>query len=155
MATYENLAGHTIEYPDDPAVAAFLEKVKALAAEKTGEELKAFVFGPENPILEKSGLTGRPVVTRKVLANPVYFVLQDIIDRAQLSPEDIELYGLRYSWPLAEAAKAFGLPEEPLVKLIQTLKLPAWKRADGYYVEPARFSEFSNVRALLNSVQAA
>ncbi len=82
MPTYKCLNGLVLTYPDpSPEIAAFIDRVQAAAADPAVDvdQMLLLVSGTENPLLDKTRIPGRALVTRTVLDNPVYNVLHDLI----------------------------------------------------------------------------
>src|SRR5690606_15916627 len=77
MAKHLTVSGHTIEYEANAPTARFLARVQALLDDprSTEDEMIALVYGPDNPILDKTIFPGRGAVTPAVLAPPVSRVL--------------------------------------------------------------------------------
>jgi hypothetical protein len=127
---------------DEPApeVAAFVDRVRAAASSKkvTHDQLLAMVYGPENPMLNKTMLPGYSMVTPEVFESPVYRVLTDLLDRkrVQLGLLDPVKAAERYTLTIPDAAAQLGVHRNAISNAIDTGKLPVWVKGDRYYLDP-------------------
>jgi hypothetical protein len=64
-----------------PGIVAFLRRAVAAAHDPSvsADELSAFIFGLENPLLDQSILPGRGVVTKALRESPLYVMLMDLL----------------------------------------------------------------------------
>lgn len=141
MAKHLTVSGHTIEYEANAPTARFLARVQALLDDprSTEDEMIALVYGPDNPILDKTIFPGRGAVTREVLEHPVYRVLTDLLARKRLQETGtpVEKVAARYTMTVADAARELGITPDAVRRLIRAHRLPSWKRDGEYYLDPA------------------
>jgi hypothetical protein len=138
---HETASGQRIEYPDpERRLARFLRRAEELATDsKAGEdELVAWVYGSENPILDRTVFPERGAVTRAVLDNPVYAVLQDLLFRksAAARGQDLERLATRFTLTVNVAAERKGVSPQAIRNAIATKRLPAWVRDGEYHIDP-------------------
>lgn len=148
MQIHTTLAGHEVRYEVTDEVDAFLKRVRAAVddAAVSGAELLALVYSAENPILDTS-FPGRPRVTKAVLENPVYDVLQDLIFRKDVAESrmDVEQIAARYSVTVQEAAKELGVQPSSIIRAIQAKRLASWMKDGRHYVDPAALEQLEGV----------
>ncbi|MCI0703076.1 MAG: helix-turn-helix domain-containing protein [Planctomycetia bacterium] len=141
MPTYKLMSGETIEYPTPaPDVAAFLSRLHLAAADPTVDihQFIALVYGDENPILDRTFIPGRPMVTLAVFENPIYRVMSDLIGvkRVQLGLLDPEKVAAAYTISVKDAAKQLGITESSVRAAITARKLAAHMRNGQWYTRP-------------------
>jgi len=117
--THETLSGHTIEYPDpDAKLDRFLKRARDLLDDRkaTEDDLIVLIYGDENPILDRALFPERGMVTKEVLENPVYAVLQDLLGRkrAAIKGQTAEQLGKAFTITVAEAAEQAGVTEDAI-----------------------------------------
>jgi excisionase family DNA binding protein len=135
--THDFLFGEPLAYPDPPpAVAAFLDRAKAAAADPTVSvnDFIALVYGLENPLLDQTILPGRAMVTRTAFEDPVYLILMDLLDRkrVQLGQLDLEAVRAAHSLTAAQAAEQLGISAAAVRAAIASRRLAA-VLLDGQY----------------------
>lgn len=138
---YTTTLGETIEYPKPrPDVSAFLTRAKEAAEDPavSEAELITLIYGPDNPILEQGRFPGRGAVTKEVLANPIYHVLQDLLQHKRITLGHVSAEQLLSSFSLtvSEAAKKLGISQAAIRKAIAANHLSATKRPNGYLIDP-------------------
>src|SRR5689334_4911921 len=89
MKTYQTISGHEISYEPTPEVAALLARLQAMLEDPaaTQDQMIALAYGQDNPILDPNVIPGRGAVTPRVLEDPAYRVMTDILFRKRLDPE--------------------------------------------------------------------
>lgn len=143
--THESLAGHRIEYDDpSPDVAKLLKRAEALLADPkaTEDDLVLLVYGSDNPILDRTLFPERGMVTKEVLENPVYHVLQDLIarKRAAIKGQTSEQLGRPFTLTVAEAAEQTGVSEDAINRGIRARRIPSWVKNGQRYLDPRTFA---------------
>jgi excisionase family DNA binding protein len=140
MKTHVAVNGIEIQYDPDPNTERFLAEVaKRVENPKLKEnDIIAFAYGPENPILFQEPNGGRSLVTRNVLDSPAYHVLGDLLFRKRIAqfgktPED---FAESHTLTVNEAADRLGLTPDAVRKKIREHKLSAWKKGDEYFLDP-------------------
>jgi excisionase family DNA binding protein len=149
MRIYTTLAGHEISYDEPSAeVEAFLRRVQsALDSPKVSSSaMLSLIHSRENPILDRS-IPELPRVTKDVMDNPIYEVLQDMLVRKDVSENDVDVEKIasRYSLSVPEAAKQLGVQPSSIRRAIQAKRLASWMRGGQYYVEPAALEALEDV----------
>jgi excisionase family DNA binding protein len=139
---YTTILGEVIEYPaPTPDVAAFLARVKRDAHDPavTEAQLSELVYGRENPVLDQTVFPGRGAVTKAVHANPVWHVMQDLLDakRVQTGRLDAGAVNAAFALTVSEAAARLGITEGAVRQAITSEKLAAVKRGSAYFIDPA------------------
>lgn len=85
MATviHELISGGIIEYESTAELEAFLPRVLRLLKDpdKTEDDMVEIVYGPTNPILDKTLIPGRGAVTKAIHGSPVYRMFTDLLER--------------------------------------------------------------------------
>lgn len=147
MAIHITLSNKEIEYDDrDPVVAAFLQRVRELAAKPKSKEsdLIALVYSQENPIMDRTLFPERGAVTKEVLEHPVYRVLCDIMGRKRVEQDsvNVETLGASYTLTVAEAAAKLGMTTSAVRQAIDASRLPSWKKGGHHFLNPDHFSAF-------------
>ncbi|MBX3216932.1 MAG: hypothetical protein KF850_33175 [Labilithrix sp.] len=137
---YRTVSGHTITFEAGPKVAAFLRRIEAAVDDpKVSErELTGLAFSAENPILDHSLFPGRGGVTPKVLADPAYHVMTDLLFRKQLAEQGdgVEKIAARYSMTVAEAAAELGIHASAVRQAIAARRLASWVKDGQHYLDP-------------------
>ena len=143
---YTTILGEVIEYPAPSSeVAAFLERVKRAAHDPSVSEaqLSELVYGRENPVLDQTIFPGRGAVTKAVHANPVWPVMQDLLDAMQLSKSSPAKIRTR-----ANGVRRIQIPAESM--------RPKAARTDGVFREDFCCSDVTScIRSVLINVKIA
>ncbi|UJR81510.1 helix-turn-helix domain-containing protein [Sandaracinus amylolyticus] len=144
---YTTILGEVIEYAKPSAeVATFLERVKRAAHDPGVSEaqLSELVYGRGNPVLDQSVFPGRGAVTKAVHANPVWHVMQDLLDakRVQSGNLDAGAANAAFSLTVAEAAERLEMSEGAVRQAIASEKLAAVKRGNVYLIDPASIATY-------------
>lgn len=147
LVKYTTTLGEVIEYPKPrPEVAAFLERVREAAEDPmvSENELITLAYGTENPILEQGRFVGRGAVTKEVFANPLYQVMQDLLQhkRLALGGTTTEQLFESFSLTVSEAAEQLSVTQAAVRKAILAGYLSAVKRPNGYLVDPRSVASY-------------
>lgn len=139
LIDYQTTLGEVIRYPrPSPEVAAFLARAKEAAEDPAVSEgeLISLVYGTENPILEQGRFPGRGAVTAKVLRDPVYHVLQDLLQHKRIALGHTTADALigTFTVPVSAAAEELGINSSAVRQAIAANKLSARKGANGQYL---------------------
>ena len=142
MPSYTFLSGEIVGFPEPtPEVGAFLARAKAAAADPSVSVagMVELVYGPENPLLDRFLVPGRPMVTRAVFDNPIFQVLTDLIGvkRVQLGELDMGKVAEDYTMTVGEAAEQLGITPAAVRLAITANKLDGMKRNGEWYIRPA------------------
>jgi hypothetical protein len=138
---HHTLTGHVVTYdPPAPEVERFLQRVQALVDDPkaTEDDVVSLIYGQENPILDRSLFPTRGAVTAAVLANPVYHVLTDLLNRKHLlvTKTPAERVAARFKLSVQEAAELKHVSEDAIRKAAAQNRIPSWKRDGSYFFEP-------------------
>lgn len=141
MERYTTTAGEVIEYrTPDPKVRAFLARVVDAAHDPrvTEGELVELVYGKENPILDQTIFPGRGAVTKAVLADPIYQVMQDLLfaKRLQMGVLAEEAPDAAPALTVEETAARLGISAAAVRHAIKAGNLDARKEDGAYSVDP-------------------
>jgi excisionase family DNA binding protein len=147
MPTYLLASGETLEYlPPPPDVAAFLERVRSAANDPavSPNQMIELIYGLENPLLDKTMLPGRAMVTRAVLDNPVYHIMIDMLFRKRLAAanQTLDQVAATHTISVREAARRLGITESSVRAAITARKLAAWMRNGQWYLRPESVASY-------------
>ena len=138
--TYQTLAGLTVAYSPNPAVAAFVSQLAGMAVDPavTEDQLVAAVYGTANPLMDTAAVPGRGAVTAAVLADPAYRVMTDLLFRKHVAQHGVDVGRLaaRYTLTVAEAAARLGVTTSAVRQAIDAGRLGAWVRDGQIHVDP-------------------
>jgi excisionase family DNA binding protein len=138
---YTLLSGETVDFTAPSGeLGAFLRRVLAAARDPAvGEqELTELVFGPANPLLDKSVVPGKTVPTSEVYRDPVFHVMLDCIARKRMPPDAVVVSAReRYTMTVPEAASQLGVSESAVRQAIYAGRLRARKEGGTYYLDPS------------------
>lgn len=138
MRTHECVNGRSIEFTPTAAESKFIERVENAVGSKrvTADELRALVYGPENPLLaERHGYT---FVTPEAFESPVFRVLLDLLDRKRVATGalDLERAAALYTMTVGQAADRLGLATSAVRTAVLAGRLPAWMRDGEIRLDP-------------------
>jgi excisionase family DNA binding protein len=147
---YDTISGQRIEYPDpSPELEAFLARVRGMADDKkkTQADLITLIYSKENPLLDHSIFPERGAVTKEVLENPVYALLQDLLFRKQVQEEklDVEKIAARFSLTVSEAAERLKVHPTAITKAVKARRLAAWVKNGKLYLDPRSLEALTEV----------
>ena len=160
MPTHKTISGHSIDYDVTNLEREFLARVESAAKDPTvsSDDLTALVYSDENPLLDDAPtpeLAGRGMITRATLANPIYHVMVDLLERKRLSAAQIQRIAARYTMPVAEAADVLSVGLEAVRKLCRARRIPSWMKDGAYYVDPSKIVEQWSARGEKSPAQPA
>ena len=138
---HETISGRKIAFPDqDEVTDAFIRLVKAMVEipDVTEETMIALIYGKKNPILERGGMLEWGRVSRRVLGDPRYLVLMDLLARKRVAEDHLgmEVVSAPFTMTVTEASESVGVTPGAIRVAIQSRKLPAWVRGGEYRVDP-------------------
>ncbi len=143
MNTHVTVGGRTLAYPDPaPAVAAFLARVRAAALDDsvTPDQMILLVYGLDNPLLDKTVLPGRAMVTASAWGDPVYHVLIDLmaVKDVRLGRLDLVRAYAKYTVGVPDAAARLGITQQGVRAAIESYRLAAiYRKGQWWTCEPA------------------
>lgn len=143
--TYTTLSGHTIEYDAPADVVSFVARLQKLAAgDATEDQLIALVYCLDNPLMDKAAIPGRGAVTQRVLDDPAYRVMTDILFRKHVAENGIDVGQLAVAYTLtaSEAAERLGVSRSAVHQAIDAGRLAAWVKDGRPYINPASLATF-------------
>ena len=147
MPTYKLMSGETITYPEPaPEVAAFLARVQA-AADDPAVDLNgmiSLIYSEENPLLDTTMLPGRAMVTLKVLKNPAFLIMTELlgVKRIQLGLLDPIAAAACYTISVNEAAEQLGITPGAVRAAIKARKIAAHLRNGEWYTRPESIAAY-------------
>lgn len=147
MNSHTTLEGHTLTYPDPPAeVAAFIERARAAVRNPSvsSDAMLALVYGTDNPLLDRTILPGRGMVTRAVLDNPLFHLLNDLVGRKEVEQGelDVEAALAAYTVDVPTAAGQLGITPQAVRNAIDTRRLAAAWKGGQWWVRPESVASF-------------
>lgn len=85
LDTHETASGSILDLRAKPEFQPFLGRVQSLLADPLAslDDMIGLVYGPENPVTDKTVIPGRGYVTRSVLESPAYQAMADMVWRKQ------------------------------------------------------------------------
>jgi hypothetical protein len=127
MPTYTLLSGEKVAYLPPPAVADFIARVHAAVADPgVGvSEVVELIYGPGNPILDRTMIPGRPVVTKAVFDSPEYKVLADLLQVKRVQVVGMVMPDSAYTVSVPDAADRLGITPSAVRAAIAGKKLDA------------------------------
>lgn len=144
MPTHNTINGRAIEYEPTRPEAAFIRRVEAAVSDATvsGVELRAMIYGAENPLLEEKA--GYSFVTPAAFSNPVFRVLLDLLDRKRVATGslDLEKASARYTLTVAEAAERLGIRDSAVRTAVLDGRLPSWTKDGQIWLAPASVASY-------------
>lgn len=140
---HTTISGHALRYAPTPAVAAFLDRMRAMVddAAVTEADMIRVAYSRENPLLgaPPGDLTGdRGFVTPAVLAEPAYRVLCDLLARKRFAEQatDVQAVAASYTRSVAEVAAELGVHENAVRRAIESGRLASWVKGRAHYLHP-------------------
>jgi hypothetical protein len=148
---HTTISGHRIAFPEpEGETQAFLKRVRVDAADPkvTENDLIATIYGNDNPLLAPGIVPGRGMVTRETLANPLYRVLIDLLDRKRMDEKGlaIEDIAARYTMPVSAAAAELEISTSAVLQAIAAGRLPSWLKDGKHFLPPAAVAAFKPER---------
>jgi hypothetical protein len=147
MAQYELITGHTIECEEaDAQTRALLARLSAMVADSkaTANDMVVLIYSPENPVMDRTFAPGRGVVTPRVLDNPIYRAMSDMLYRKRLAQDGVDVATLaaRATLTTGDVAKRLGVQPSAIRQAIASGRLCAWLRDGVNYIDPAELTHF-------------
>ena len=145
MRTYQMITGRTLDLSGTKASAmAFLERLKAMTAASTHDQMIALAYGTENPIMDRNAIPGRGAVTAEILGTPVYRAMTDILFRKQMAERGTSVEELANHFTLtpAEAAARLGVHVSAVRQAIDAGRLGAWMKGGRVFINPRSLATF-------------
>lgn len=147
MPSYTTISGHSLDYPEpEPELAKLLTRLRKMVDDPKATEnnMIELAYSRENPILGAGLHPSRGMVTRETLANPVYHVITDLLDRKRAALEGWNLDELASEYTLtpAEAAAKLGVHYSAVQQAIKAWRLPSWVKDGRYYLTERSLETF-------------
>ncbi|MEZ4394062.1 MAG: hypothetical protein R3A48_23555 [Polyangiales bacterium] len=137
---HTTITGHEVRYAPDEGFEGFRARLDALLADPAAgeQEMIGLAYSRANPILAPTpgDLVGdRGAVTREVLQDPRYLVVQDLLARKRFAAQgtDPAVVAAEYTVSLAEAAKALGVSKSAAQQAFAAGRLPSWVKGGRPY----------------------
>ena len=162
MIDYKTINNRIITYPTPtPEEGAFLSRVQAAVTDDTvtSAQMLSLVYGPDNPLLDRSGPL--PLVTRATLDNPLHNVFVDMLTLKdiRLGRLDIEKLHSAYTVDVPSAAAQLGVTPQAIRAGIDAGKCDAlfargqwWFRPEA--IDSLRLSWGGRIRKATDSERA-
>lgn len=147
MEKYTTLTGHTIEFETpDEETRALLARLDAMLRDRavSANDMVLAIYAPTNPVMDREFVPGRGVVTPRVLDNPIYRVMSDLLYRKRVVEESINVdeMAARATLTPNEVAKRLGVQPSAIRQAIAAGRLAAWMRDGVNYIDPASLEHF-------------
>ena len=149
MNTYTCLTGEVLTYPDPaPDVAAFVAEAQRMTGDPAVDYIHMVNFvGSEekNPLLDRSVIPGRAIVTREVMNNPIYRVLKDLVavKAVRLGLLDLDKAAQPYTVSVQSAADQLGLTTVEVRAEIDADEIDAIMRNGQWYLRPDSIAHYN------------
>lgn len=145
---FTTVDGQTLQLDLAPAEAAFFARVRVAAADPTidANGLIDLIYSAENPILARGPIEGRGMVTREILARPVYAAFLDMLYRKRIelvAQTEDGAEGEAFTVRTAEAAHALGISEVAVRNAMKAGRLPSKRVKGNLYTTPAGVQAYS------------
>lgn len=146
---YETVSGQRIVFrATTPTLEKFIQRLVAMVDDPdvSEAEMLALVYSAkENPVLAQDVFPERGAVTKKVLKDPVYAVMTDLLFRKGVSSGaiDVDRYAAQYTLTVTQAAERIGAHDSAIRQAIQGRRLSAWVHNGLYYLAPAKLDAFA------------
>lgn len=134
---HTTITGHEVRYAPDEGFEGFRARLDALLADPAAgeQEMIGLAYSRANPILAPTpgDLVGdRGAVTREVLHDPRYLVVQDLLARKRFAVHgtDPAVVAAEYTVSLADVAKSLGVSKSAAQQAFAAGRLPSWVK-DG------------------------
>ena len=130
----------------DRRTRTFFERAEALAGQEATkpEAVRAFVFGPENPILATHPTLPGAYPDAATIKNPLYWVCVDIVLRAEARAARISLAraSAPFTTTIAEAARKLNRHPGAILNAINNRTLHAWVQDGRIHLLPAEVAAY-------------
>lgn len=149
---YTTVNNRVIEYGDlDPAEAAFLSTLEALVADDTvsPDQMRAIVYGPQNPALDPHALPGLAVITKASLRDPIFHIGVDCLSRKDIRAGRIDLAQAQaaYTVDVPTAAEQLGVSPQAVRAGIDSFKYDALFAKGQWWMRPETVASLRLSRA--------
>jgi hypothetical protein len=144
---YVELSGRRVQVADvDRDTRSFLERAAELANDDAiaPERVRAFVFGPDNPILARHPTLPGAYPDAVTIRNPLYWVCVDLLVRAEVRAAKVSLdrAGAPFTTSVSEAARKLGRYPSAVLNAINNRTLHAWAHDGRFYLLPAEIAAY-------------
>ena len=130
----------------DTQTSGFLERAQRLAAvpTTTANEMRAFVFSPDNPIMARHPTLPGAYPDERTVKNPFYWVCVDLIQRVELraSGGSLERAGAPFTTSVSEAAARLSRRRQAIHHAVSNRTLHAWMHDGRLYLLPAEVAAY-------------
>ncbi len=145
--THKTLCGRRIEVGEfSEPVSEFLDAAFAAADDPrvSADQMTQMVYGPTNPLLVVDPLTGSAWMTPDTFADPVYFVLVDLIGRKRVSAGEMDMEAVRrqYTVTVPDAARRLGITQQGVRVAIHARRLSAVFHNGEWRIHPNSLASF-------------
>jgi len=148
LVTYVEISGRTLRFPTpSPEVVSFLERLCALLDPPGApvESVRAFAFGPENPVLARHPTLPGAYPDASSVRDPAYWVCVDVVLRAEAHAAGVSLEnaGRPFATTMAEAGRKLGRVQSSIVHAVENRTLHAWVHDGRHYLLPAEVAAYN------------
>ena len=138
---YTTVTNRVIESGDlDAAEEAFLIQLEEAVADDrvSPDQMRAFVYGPDNPTLDRHAVAGQAVITKGTLGNPIFRVAIDCLTRKDIRLGRINLAQMHaaYTIDVPTAAERLGVSPQAVRAGIDSFKHDALFANGQWWLRP-------------------
>jgi len=124
----------------DPAEFAFWQRLEGDLTDDliSPDQMRATVYGPDNPALDHEVMQGQPLVTRATLDNPLFRVCIDCLSRKEIRAGRIDLAQAHaaYTVDVPSAAEQLGVSPQAIRAGIDSFKYDALFARGQWWMRP-------------------
>ena len=113
---YTTVNNRTLDLDDlTPAEVTFWRHLEGVVADDlvSPDQMRALVYGSENPALDREVMPGQPLVTKVTLENPLFWVCVDCLSRKDIRVGRVDLAQMQSAYTLDVATVAQRLEVSP------------------------------------------
>ena len=135
----------------DPAEVDFWQRLERVVADDgvSTDQMRALVYGPENPALDHEVMPGQPLVTKVTLDNPLFWVCVDCLSRKDIRAGRIDLAQAHaaYTVDVPSAAEQLGVSPQAVRAGIDSFKYDALFARGQWWMRPETVASLRLSRA--------
>jgi len=138
---YTTVNNRTLDLDDLSLTEAdFWRRLEAVVADDgvTPDQMRALVYGPDNPALDHEVMPGQPLVTRATLENPLFRICIDCLSRKEIRAGRIDLAQAHaaYTVDVPTAAEQLGVSPQAVRAGIDSFKYDALFAKGQWWLRP-------------------
>ncbi|MFZ5893404.1 MAG: hypothetical protein ACOY0T_20250 [Myxococcota bacterium] len=144
---HRELSGRVIRCAaPDASTRAFIDRLRQLAeaAETSPAEMRALVFGPQNPILARHPTIPGAYPDARTVRDPLYWVCVDLVQRVELRAAGVAVdrLGAPFTTSISEAAAQLGRHRYAIHNAVKNRTLHAWTHDGRLYLLPKEVAAY-------------